>query len=310
MAENTKIEWAHDTFNPWWGCERVSPLCDHCYAATLDKRTGGNHWGPSRPRRYIKSGWSAVLKWNRAAEEAGERRRVFCASMADIWESHDGPVVNTKGERLYTTGEGLRVTETLKAQNVDKLRPLTLADLRARVFRLIGETPWLDWILLTKRPANALRMAPQEWRDGWPPNVWAMTSAGTQQELGRVIPQLLRIPARIRGLSIEPLLESCLLPIDFCRLDWVIVGGESGAKSSRIMHPQWVRYMRDQAHRYEIPFFFKQWGDWLPKSQSPNWDRFVGAHRLEIFEGEDFFKVGKHLSGRLLDGAVYSEVPS
>ena len=87
MAENTKIEWATHTFNPWVGCTRISPACDNCYAAGWAKRTGQAHlWGGER-RRTTASNWQQPRKWNRAAEAAGRRDRVFCASLADVFDN-------------------------------------------------------------------------------------------------------------------------------------------------------------------------------------------------------------------------------
>jgi protein gp37 len=150
MGRITKIEWCHHTFNPWWGCTQVGPLCDHCYAMMLDARWFKRaHFGPRAPLRYFGGEyWAQPLKWNDAAAAAG-RRRVFCASMADVFDNKADP------------------------------------DIRDRLWELIGRTPNLDWLLLTKRIGNARKMLPADWGDGHP-NVWLIVStdqAGLERDV-------------------------------------------------------------------------------------------------------------------------------
>jgi protein gp37 len=242
MGADSKIEWTHHTFNPWWGCTRVSPGCVHCYAETFAKRTG-LAWGPQAERRFFgDKHWNEPLKWNRMAEAAGERRRVFCASMADVFE--DRPELHVQRERL---------------------------------FDLIAATPWLDWLLLTKRPENAARLAPASWATGWPRNVWAMTTAEDQQRADERIPTLLEIPAAVHGVSYEPAIG----PVDFTRIrsaefgiafdalhgfaertiriDWIIVGGESGP-GARPFDIDWARDTVEQCKAADVACFVKQLG--------------------------------------------------
>src|SRR5690606_14674702 len=132
MAKDSKIEWTHHTFNPWWGCAKVSPACKYCYAETWAKRIGSHVWGASAPSRFFTDKhWQDPLRWDAEAAERGERRRVFCASMADVFE-----------------------------------RRKELNEPRERLWKLIEETPHLDWLLLTKRPQNIALMAP--WGEDWP----------------------------------------------------------------------------------------------------------------------------------------------
>jgi len=132
MAKNSSIEWTHHTFNPWWGCTKVSPACDHCYAETWAKRVGQAVWGKESPRRFFSDKhWTEPIRWNADAVADGERRRVFCASMADVFESRA------------------------------ELNPW-----RIRLWELIEATPMLDWLLLTKRPQNIGKMVP--WEKKWP----------------------------------------------------------------------------------------------------------------------------------------------
>ena len=171
---------------------RVSPLCDHCYAMMLDIRWfKGAYWGPVAPRRYFgETHWREPLKWERLAQIEGRRHRVFCASMADVFDNEADRAV------------------------------------RNRLWRLIRQTPHLDWIVLTKRIGNAPDMLPGDWGKGYP-NVWLLVSVD-QTGLERDAPKLLGIPAVVHGLSIEPQLAPVDLGRFADRLQWVINGGESG----------------------------------------------------------------------------------
>lgn len=222
MAEETEIAWTDSTFNPWWGCSKVGAGCDHCYAESLDKRTGGDHWGPDKtPRTMSADNWRKPRRWQKQAETDGERRRVFCGSMCD-WADKNAP-----------SGE------------------------RGRLWSLIRDTPNLDWQLLTKRALRIGDCLPEDWGTGYP-NVWlGVTVENRKHGLPR-IEHLRRVPALVRFLSIEPLLED-LGPLDLSGIHWVIVGGESGPLA-RPMRPEWVASIREQCEAQGVPFFFKQWG--------------------------------------------------
>lgn len=222
MADRTEISWTDSTFNPWWGCSKVSPGCDYCYAEALDKRVGGDHWGPDKvPRRTDKRYWLKPRMWSREAEASGMRRRVFCGSMCD-WADKNAP-------------------------------PGALVHL----WDLIRSTPYLDWQLLTKRAPRIADRLPDDWGDGYP-NVWlGVTVENRKHGLPR-IDRLREIPAAVRFLSVEPLLED-LGEINLTGIHWVIVGGESGAHA-RPMEAGWVRSIRDQCAAARVPLWFKQWG--------------------------------------------------
>lgn len=222
MAEETEIAWTDSTFNPWWGCSKVGAGCDHCYAESLDKRTGGDHWGPDKtPRTMSADNWRKPRRWQKQAETSGERRRVFCGSMCD-WADKNAPA----GER-------------------------------DRLWSLVRDTPNLDWQLLTKRAPRIADCLPEDWGTGYP-NVWlGVTVENRKHGLPR-IDYLRDVPARVRFLSVEPLLED-LGPLDLSGIHWVIVGGESGPLA-RPMQPEWVASIRAQCEAYGVPFFFKQWG--------------------------------------------------
>src|SRR6185503_17179454 len=154
MARDSKIEWTHHTFNPWWGCTKVSPGCKHCYAETWAKRVGKALWGPKAPRREPSDAyWRQPLAWNADALRRGRRARVFCASMADVFEDR---------------------------------RDLDAS--RERLWQLIAESPKLDWLLLTKRPQNVSRLAP--YGESWPDNVWLGATAENQKWLDKRMREL------------------------------------------------------------------------------------------------------------------------
>lgn len=309
MAERTGIEWTDATFNPWIGCTKVSPGCANCYAETRDKRWNGGtpiHWGPGAPRQRTTT-WAQPRAWNKKAEATGRRVRVFCASLADVFDAEIPP------------------------------------EWRADLWRLIRETPKLDWQLLTKRPENILSMLPPDWGHGYS-NVWLGTTTEDQKRADERIPLLTRVPAAVRFLSCEPLLG----PISFrpqadnvadmvrlmesgdaarpALLDgihWVIAGGESGP-GARAMHPDWARSIRDQCVAAGVPFFFKQWGEFAdPDHTSVPRDAAFGLNTIHWIEpsgarvGSDkkgpnacmMFRFGKKANGRELDGRYWSQFP-
>lgn len=351
MAENTSIEWADHTFNPWEGCQKVGPGCDHCYAEARNARFGGGqaiNWGPGAPRRRTSTAnWQKPLQWNAQAEREGRRYRVFCASLADVFDN--------QVPQLWRTS----------------------------LFGLIYDTPHLDWLLLTKRIGNAadmLRTDPPEGIDmAALPNLWLGATVVNQDEADRDVPKLLATPARMRFLSIEPVLG----PIDLTRievlhgdaeiyplkgttecvndegepiddipaLDWVIAGGESGPHA-RPAHPDWFRSLRGQCQAAGVPFLFKQWGEWLPINQQDEAftnrlyrsNRKAALHQDQDALDESYgrtctvpygvvhadgsfheplepmaflqgtgamttFKVGKKAAGRLLDGVEHNGFP-
>jgi len=228
MGENSKIGWTDHTFNPWIGCQKVSPACDNCYAESWDKRFNGTRWGTHAVRtRTSASNWRKPYKWHEAASKRGKAWRVFCASLADVFDNH---------------------------ASIPQLW-------RDDLFRMIEETYYLDWFLLTKRPQNILKTI-NSYADDTNDfsNVWFGTTAENQGELSRRWPHMAevmmdeRINAPVSFISAEPLLGSVEVP---CGVGWVIAGCESGPHA-RPSDPDWFRSLRDQCERRGIPFFLKQ----------------------------------------------------
>lgn len=328
MGANSKIEWTHHTFNPWVGCSKVSAGCTNCYAESMmDKRLGKVQWGDGGTRvRTSAANWKKPLQWNKAAAAAGVRHRVFCASLADVFEDRK-----------------------------------ELVEWRADLFDLIDQTPHLDWLLLTKRPEHVLHILadmPASANRGriLASNVWIGTSVENQEQADKRIPELLRIPAAVRFLSMEPLLGPVDLTsisvkaepgyfgdclqwyhkphksgeslAEYQKIDWVIVGGESG-HHARPMHPDWARSLRDQCQAAGVPYLFKQWGEWgLLSSKNLEGRALLNDGSSCLFTKEEcdklakahggqwgqlnptmISKCGKHAAGRVLDGRTWDEVP-
>ncbi|QBF32131.1 DUF5131 family protein [Thalassococcus sp. S3] len=269
MGANSKIEWTTHTFNPWWGCTKVSEACKNCYAEAWAKRVGQNVWGPKPQRRLLSDAhWKQPIAWNKKAERDGERPRVFCASMADVFEDRD-----------------------------------ELQEHRSRLFDLIEQTPNLDWLLLTKRPQNVDRMA--RWGNDWPWHVWLGTTIEMQKRADELLPYLAATPAKVRFISAEPLLG----PLDINRwlgntIDWVITGGESGPKA-RPASPKWFRDLHRQCMENEVAFHFKQWGDWAPGDGA----NLPAARKKTAHDGTSMMRIGKKNAGRVLDGKEWDQLP-
>ena len=172
MGKNSSIEWTHHTFNPWWGCTKVSQACDNCYAEKWSKRTGDSIWGPTSERKFFtEKHWKDPIKWDNLSGRRKERQRVFCASMADVFEDRED-----------------------------------LERWRKKLWYIIKETPNLDWLLLTKRAGNIKKFTP--WKDNWPQNVWLGVTIENQKTAVERIPLLLENNAKLHFISCEPLLEN------------------------------------------------------------------------------------------------------
>lgn len=338
MAERSAIEWCDATVNFWWGCTKVSPGCDNCYAEEWNEFRGTGEWGAGAPRRKIAGAVGLIRKLQRDAAaffaEHGRRRRVFMQSMSDTFDNEVDP--------------SLRAEALCEAEAANEL----------------------SIILLTKRGTNVAKMVPGHWiGGGWPKHIGLMFSITNQREADRDIPRLLRLKAELGipwvGISMEPMLapinvrrlpvakyitvdaltgfhcatrtaKSFLaatklkmpdLPSGLPSLDWIIVGGESG-HNARPLHPGWVRPIQRACLLTGTAFLFKQWGQWMPESDGPSdlvrsLRARRGAGRPETMELHrdpspfatvqldimTMFKVGKKRSGRLLDGVEHLNFP-
>lgn len=333
MSKQTKVEWTGTplpaghplwktypsgvfpgaTFNPWIGCEPTSPGCKNCYAWALAKRApqlvygkplGPLHglpvWGAAAPRRVTsRAYWQEPLAWNKEACASGVRKKVFCASLADVFEDFDGP---------------------LHGEERDWLVPgkTNMNDVRRALWALIDDTPYLDWLILTKRADRIAKVAPSLWlpfiatgRGGaWPRNVWIGTTCESQQYARWRLPDLLALPAPVRFVSYEPALEEVDFgvwlsgyykcpccgaardstsddgnaycsqcendePLPRHRVDWLSVGGESG-DGARPFDLRWARRVVADCRAAEVPVFVKQMGA-RPYDSTLAW-KMLGAH--------------------------------
>lgn len=387
MADKSAIEWTDATFNGWIGCTKVSPACDNCYASvSTPARSLGIIWGAGAPRRRTSSAnWHLPMKWN---ELAGKGQFVQCGACGLREFRKWDKAVPPGGLACCSTPECTALPESESAPVRPRVFCSSLADVfdnevdpqwRTDLFDLIRATPNLDWLLLTKRIGNAKNMLGASIERLWPDNVWIGATICNQAEADRDIPKLLAIPARVRFLSIEPLLGPIELPrVDFhcdvcggtgilgrfptgnctrCTrgsipsistdpkygtpstpmrsIDWVIVGGESGP-NARPMHPEWVTALRDQCAEAGVPFLFKQWGEWVPRSScyhtfadgkscgdyDPTCERwpvirltYLGHDGRQLGSdtsgGSEAYmqRVGKKIAGRLLDGEQHDGYP-
>jgi protein gp37 len=300
MAETSKIEWTDSTFNPWIGCTKIAPACDNCYAADMAKRYGWVEWGGPR-KRTSAALWAKPRQWQKKAveffAENGHRRRVFCSSLADVFDN----------------------------QVPDEWRD--------DLWKLIEATPDLDWLLLTKRPQNIAKMLPLSW-DAVKGHVWLGTTVEDQKHADQNIPHLLKHDSAVRFISAEPLLGHIDLTDirdgvglgegggrlnaltgwshdgrgDGCgvnRLNWVIGGGESGPHA-RLPNPHWFRSLRDQCAAAGVPYLFKQWGEHAPYDRSRvDGSTLATPYSLDL----PIQRFGKKLAGRMLDGVTHDGFP-
>ena len=313
-------------------------------------RSGGLElWGPNAARKVkAESGWREPLQWNRAAKAAGEIHRVFAHSQSDVFEAYPGQMVDGQGRPLGLDAGG-RWFPAESLPDRKTYRPLLMEDVRARLGATIRATPNLEWLLLTKRPENAGRMLAEMFgadRSTWPKNIRVGTSVEDQETANVRLPYLIRLGLP-NFVSMEPLLGPVDLTLhrydpsvsrmtecdqDLLRgrqrhytgggksfdadlggkLDWIIVGGESGPKA-RPMEDAWVLSIRDQCASAEVPFFFKQWGDLMScwNGDMPD-DVYAGIDasvNLAGYGGSPWFRVGKKRAGRMLDGRTWDEFP-
>jgi protein gp37 len=302
MAKKTLIGWTNATFNAWQGCTQISPACENCYAAALAKRSGQVKWGAGEPRRRTTpSNWRQPIKWNEEAQRNGMRLRVFCNSLSDVFDNE------------------------------------VPDEWRQDLWNLILATPYLDWILLTKRIGNTKDMLPYGFGTEAYSNIWLGITVANQQEADRDIPKLLAINAPTTFLSIEPMLGEIDLhkagaffagpcggggetgPVEYdCVgfVDWVIVGGESGP-NARPTHLKWIRKLQIQCEGAGIAFFFKQWGEWVGGIGEKGSFIYLQNGQNTVTDATTHYwgngvisqRVGKKHAGNTLDGVIYEQFP-
>jgi protein gp37 len=311
MGETTAIEWTGSTWNPWQGCPKVSAGCRFCYMYREKKRYGQD---PTTVVRSKPPTFRAPLKWK-------DPGFVFVCSWSDFFVAA-----------------------------ADAWRP--------DAWDIIRRCRHLTFQIPTKRPERIASCLPPDWGSGYP-NVWLLASVEDQDAANARIPHLLNVPAAVHGLSIEPLLGPVNLArieapsaggyllnalagelrghdgqpsrfapkIRYAPLRWVIVGGESGP-FARPMHPDWARFLRNQATSAGIPFFFKQWGEWKPTGRWSVIRPRGSAGKVETWEGpppvtvaipsnaaddagdvEVLERVGKKAAGAELDGSTWKQMP-
>ncbi|WP_416065389.1 DUF5131 family protein [Rhizobium sp. ZK1] len=297
MAENSAISWTRHTWNPWMGCTKISPACDGCYAeALMDKRYHKVQWGNAPRVRTSKHTWNDPFRWQRQAEQDGDRPFVFCASLADIFDNQVDP------------------------------------QWRADAFEVMRKTPRLVYLLLTKRPQNIIKLASEA--GGLPSNAAIGTTIEDQARTEINVPALLNAKRATKPLfafvSCEPLLGQINLHwialrgtngldalrgvigmdddtfVQHERIDWVITGGETdqGGHKSRPTNPRWFRSLRDQCEDAGVSFHHKQNGEWVSVSEVAG----AGEH-FSFDDGATVRRVGKKLSGRTIDGITHDEFP-
>ena len=353
MADISNIAWCDSTFNPWIGCTKVSPACDHCYAERLvTNRLKHEAWGPGAQRvRTAPTSWGKPLRW---------AKKPFYQCPSCNWRGDESTIKRAVGKAYVEGLSGGRCPYCAVRMSPARRRVFcaSLADVfdnavphkwRDDLFCLIQRTPNLDWLLLTKRIGNVERLLADIACPGLPSNVWLGATICNHAEARRDVPKLLSTPAAVRFVSIEPMLGAvdlrrllvddllldaltgcwdglaarAPLPAILPSIDWVICGGESGP-NARPMHPDWARSLRDQCAVLGTPFFFKQWGEWAPRGpESMGYLQVDDVPRVRLTDqGDNGQKLGAKgwddcwmqrsgvsFNGALLDGVEYQAWP-
>lgn len=345
MSES-KIEWTDRTWNPIVGCSRVSPGCQHCYAERMAKRLQAMGTRGYEGVVNERGQWTGKLNFVESVLAEPLRRKkptmYFVNSMSDLFHEnvpnewiaaifavmhacpqHQFQCLTKRPDRMLKWFEWVSSQYT----PMDRARILECSVLRLHA----------KFGLETQKPFN-LFSAWNALGYDWPlKNVWLGVSVENQEQADKRIPLLLQTPAAVRWLSCEPLLGEIDLSAwihwshskdeDGIKdssaetlIDWAIVGGESGP-DARPMHPKWARSLRDQCVSAGIPFFFKQWGEYVPgvKMDSDGWEWALQNGDRGKFKGKSGHRwddnlasvlVGKKAAGRMLDGREWNEFPN
>lgn len=320
MAEHSKIEWTDATWNPITGCSVVSPGCTNCYAMRLAGTRLQHH--PSRAglttdtkagpvwngKVRLNEDWLTLpLRWKRP-------RRIFVCAHGDLFHE------NVPDEWI----DKVFAIMALAARHQFQVLTKRSARMQRYLTHAKGRVGEIVFTNLMRWQGLAPPLRAEDWRKNddrpWPlPNVWLGISAEDQRRADERIDDLLATPAAVRFVSAEPLLGPVDLtrhfhsPIDFAdALHWVIVGGESGP-GARPMHPAWARDLMRQCSDAGVPFFFKQWGDFLPDDQTsadcPYGTHFGDTPTGRFADNMAYCGVGKRRAGRLLDEREHNGMP-
>lgn len=288
--QSSRIEWTELTWNPTTGCNKVSAGCKYCYAEIMHRRLMKMY-----PDKYNNPFLDGAFEFPEALQYPLKKKKpsiVFVNSMSDIFHE------NISWNYIYKIFEVMHLAHWHTFQVLTK-RAERLPELKDVYMHLKRNYPDADF------PSK---------------NVWLGVSVEDQKAADERIPLLLQVPAAIRFLSCEPLLGAVDFASDCINkqlsktgvntenstgIDWVICGGESGNKS-RLMHPDWARSLRDQCNAAGVPFFFKQWGEYMPIDAAR---LYRNDKRIDFTDGVAMLKVGKKKAGRLLDGREWNEMP-
>lgn len=312
----SKIEWTDRTWNPVSGCTKISPGCQNCYAERMSKRLAGRCGYPKddpfkvtvHPERLDEP-----LRWKKPS-------RVFVCSMGDLFHPNVPDefifkVFNTMTNAQWSFGHKFMVL-TKRPERMKMIIQAIEADLAEQRKPIKNPNGTTTHNLVFSFPLQ---------------NIWLGVTAENQEQADKRIPVLLQIPAAVRFVSVEPMLgpvdllkngdilcrcEGCMSMAKehpgspgLQRIDWIICGGESG-HGARPMHPDWARNLRDQCQAAGVPFFFKQWGEWLPQKEWLRQETNPAKEREWVrVDGKRMFRVGKKIAGRLLDGRTWDEYP-
>lgn len=320
MSDRSKIEWTDATWNPLRAknpatgkaghhCVKISPACAHCYAASMNKRLGtGLDYSSNSPAEVYLDEDALVkpLSWKRA-------RKIFVCSMTDLFlDSYTDEQLDRVFALMY---QAQWHTFQVLTKRPERMRDyLTghrrMAAIGCAAYQLATQLAPEKAAILTNNDFV------QDVIDNWPlPNVWIGATIEDHERCMERLDPLLQSPAAVRFISVEPLLDDLDLALrnwqhignrrDDCRIDWVIVGGESG-NQARPMRAEWARLIRDDCQHAGVAFFFKQWGEWLPPGQDGA--RIGDDQILNCSDAAE--RVGKAKAGRLLDGREWNEFPA
>lgn len=313
MGSFSHISWCDHTMNFWIGCTKVSEGCKFCYAevdtfARRERSHGNELWGPTASRHRTSSAlWKLPYAWNKKSEW------LECRDCG--WRGHLSAMNYITGAYRCPSCEGISTHPTRQRVFCQSLSDIcedhlqVTFEMRREISTIVMDCKNIDFLFLTKRPENFNRLWLEHFAGSLPDNLWVGTSVENQKAADARIGEIANIKAKVLFLSCEPLLghidfnASPELRDAFGKINWVIVGGESGIHA-RPMNPIWATSIRNQCEEADIPFHFKQWGEWNTDGANQN-KPVIFTKDMDI----PMFKVGKKNAGRELDGKEYNGFP-